>query len=169
MIRLYAYSILLLNLACGAAVADDDPFLWLEEIQDEKALDWVRGQNAKTFEELRDDDLYKSLYDEAFAILTSDARIPEGNIIGDHFYNFWQDQERVRGIWRRSSLNDVIAGSPVWETVLDIDSLEETEQQNWVYKHADCRGGDSDRCLIELSRGGKDGGHGSGVFLLREH
>lgn len=138
------------------AVADDDPYLWLEQVQDEKALDWVRGQNANTFAELRDNDIYRTLYDEAYAILNSAARIPEGSITGDYFYNFWQDEVNVRGILRRSELDDVITGAPVWEPVLDVDALEDAEQENWVYKSYDCVGGDSDRCLIELSRGGKD-------------
>ena len=88
MIRLISRIAFIATLSGSAAFADDDPYLWLEEVQDEKALDWVRDQNAKTFDELRDNDLYKKLYNEAFAILTSDARIPEGSIVGDHFYNF---------------------------------------------------------------------------------
>ena len=156
MIRLISRIAFIATLSGSAAFADDDPYLWLEEVQDEKALDWVRDQNAKTFDELRDNDLYKKLYDEAFAILTSDARIPQGSIIGDHFYNFWQDDVHIRGIWRRTSLDDYIAGSPQWETVLDFDALEEAEHENWVYHGYDCLGGDSDRCLMELSHGGKD-------------
>ncbi|MDX1509473.1 MAG: prolyl oligopeptidase family serine peptidase, partial [Woeseiaceae bacterium] len=135
---------------------EDDPYLWLEEIQDEKALDWVRQKNAETFDELRDNELYEQLYDEALSILTSEARIPDGGVIGDYFYNFWQDDIHVRGIWRRSPVDAFIAGEPEWETVLDMDALDEREQQNWIWGHADCRGGDNDRCLIELSRGGKD-------------
>ncbi len=130
MIRQISCFTLVAILACNTAVAGDDPFLWLEQVQDEKALDWVRSQNAKTFEELRDNDLYKKLYDEAFAILTSDARIPEGSIVGDHFYNFWQDDVHIRGIGRRSPVDDFIAGSPQWETVLDFDALEEAEHEN---------------------------------------
>ena len=151
-----AYSLFLSVLAWGAAVADDDPYLWLEEVQNEKALDWVRGQNASTFEELRENDVYEKLYEEAYAIMTSDARITEGSIEGDQFFNFWQDEIHVRGILRRTSLDYFIAGSPQWETVLDIDALEEAEQRNWVYKGYDCLGGESDRCLIRLSLGGKD-------------
>ena len=130
MIRHFYCFALIATLGCNTADADDDPYLWLEQVQDEQALDWVRGQNAKTFEELRENDLYKKLYDEAFAILTSDARIAEGSIVGDHFYNFWQDDVHIRGIWRRSPLDDFIAGSPQWETVLDFDALEEAEHEN---------------------------------------
>jgi prolyl oligopeptidase len=154
--RLLSYSLLIFILVFSVAIADDDPYLWLEEVQNEEALDWVRGQNSKTFDELRENDVYKKLYEEAFAILTSDARIPDGEIIGDHFYNFWQDDIHVRGIWRRSPFDKFVAGSPEWETVLDMDALEEEKHENWVYHGVDCLGGDSDRCLVELSRGGKD-------------
>ncbi len=151
-----AYSLLFLLLTVGLVLADDDPYLWLEEVQDEKALDWVRGQNASTFEELRENDVYEKLYEEAYAIMTSDARITEGSIEGDQYFNFWQDEIHVRGILRRASLGDFIAGSPEWETVLDVDALEEAEHRNWVYKGYECVGGESDRCLIQLSLGGKD-------------
>lgn len=151
------YSITFLSLMLAAvAAAEEDPYLWLEEVQDETALEWVRGQNASTFEELRDNEVYRQLYDEAYAILTSDARIPEGSIVGDHYYNFWQDEINVRGLLRRSPIKDLIAGSPNWEPVLDVDALDEKEHRNWVYQGYDCVGGDSDRCLIELSLGGKD-------------
>jgi prolyl oligopeptidase len=156
MIRRFSCSLICSVLVSSAALAADDPYLWLEDVQDEKALDWVRGQNASTFEELRENDVYKRLYEEAYAIMTSDARITEGSIEGNQFFNFWQDEVHVRGILRRTSLDDFIAGTPVWETVLDIDALEEVEHRNWVYKHYDCLGGESDRCLIELSLGGKD-------------
>ena len=148
--------LLFLVLTVGIALADDDPYLWLEGVQDEKALDWARDQNAHTFEELRENDVYEKLYEEAYAIMTSDARITEGSIEGDYFFNFWQDEVHVRGVLRRTLLDDFIAGSPEWEILLDIDALEEAEQRNWVYKGYDCIGGDSDRCLIELSLGGKD-------------
>jgi prolyl oligopeptidase len=32
--------------------ADDDPFLWLEEVEGAEALSWVEEQNAASFERL---------------------------------------------------------------------------------------------------------------------
>ena len=154
--KLACFAAVLPALCVASAIADDDPYLWLEEVQDEKALDWVREKNAETFDELRDNDVYQRLYDEALSILTSDARIPDGGVIGDHFYNFWQDDIHVRGIWRRTPVDDFIAGDPEWETVLDMDALEEQEHENWIWQGADCRGGDNDRCMVEVSHGGKD-------------
>ena len=138
------------------ALAEEDPFLWLENVESERALDWVRGQNAETFEELTENSLYEQLYSEALTILTSDARIPEGRIIGDDFHSFWQDEQYVRGVWRRTSLASFVAGEPEWSIVLDIGALADEEDVNWVYSGIDCLGGESDRCLVELSIGGKD-------------
>lgn len=145
-----------LTLFTTSALAEDDPFLWLEEVESERALDWVRGQNAETYEQLTDNQLYEQLYSEALAILNSDARIPEGQIIGDEFHSFWQDEQYVRGVWRRTSLQSFVAGEPEWSNVLDIGALAEKEDINWVYSSIDCLGGSSDRCLVELSIGGKD-------------
>jgi len=139
----------------AALAAEEDPYLWLEDIQGEEALEWVNEQNDRTFAELRDSEIFEALYDEAYAILTSDERLPEGSIIGDHFYSFWQDEINVRGVWRRMPLDAFRQGKTEWETVLDIDALEEREHENWVYQANNCLGG-TDRCLIELSRGGKD-------------
>ena len=147
---------LLLTLFVSVSFAEDDPYLWLEEVQNEDALSWAREHNNRTFDELRDSDVYRQLYAEAFQIMTSDARIPDGKIIGDHYYNFWQDEIHVSGIWRRSPLDKLLATAPEWETVLDIDALKDIEDENWVYQTNTCVGGDSDRCLIELSKGGKD-------------
>ncbi|MFQ5608650.1 MAG: prolyl oligopeptidase family protein [Woeseiaceae bacterium] len=154
--RLACLGALLTALSFHALADEEDPYLWLEEVQDEKALDWVRAKNADTFAELRDNAVFRQLYDEALGILTSDARIPDGGILGNHFYNFWQDDIHVRGVWRRSPLDEFIAGTPEWETVLDMDALEEEEHDNWIWQGVDCVGGDSDRCMVEVSHGGKD-------------
>jgi prolyl oligopeptidase len=157
MVRCLYISVLVLSLWWTAVAADQDPYLWLEEIQGEKALNWARANNKKTFKELRDNKLYAELFDEAYAILTSDARIPIGSTVGEYYYDFWQDEVNIRGRLRRAPLDSLISGAPVWESVLDMDKLESDEHQNWVYQNnLDCVGGSNDRCLVEISRGGKD-------------
>jgi prolyl oligopeptidase len=149
-----------LPLACLAvtvARADGaDPYLWLEEVQGTSALAWVHERNAETFADLRDTAVFEELNREAYAILTSDARLPHGSIVGDDFHDFWQDPVHVRGVWRRTPVDRLATGEPDWQTVLDIDGLARDEGKNWVFKSIDCVGGDSDRCLLELSDGGKD-------------
>ncbi len=157
MIKLRACWLPLTCLAGGfACAAEDDPYLWLEEIQGKKALEWVHERNAETFAELRDTPVFAALNAEAYAILTSDARLPSGSIVGDAFHDFWQDPVHVRGIWRRTPVDRLAAGKPAWQTVLDLDALAREEGANWVYQSIDCVGGESDRCLLELSDGGKD-------------
>ena len=42
------------------AVADD-PYLWLEEVEGEQALAWVKGQNSRTLAQLQADPVYADL------------------------------------------------------------------------------------------------------------
>jgi prolyl oligopeptidase len=140
----------------GTGESSVDPFQWLEDIDGAKALDWVRAQNARTLKDLQSDPLYSQLYREALEILTSKERLPIGEIHGDHVYNFWQDDQHIRGIWRRAALETYRAGKPAWETLLDVDALAKTENENWVFQNANCLPPKYERCLISLSRGGSD-------------
>ena len=142
--------------APASAQEEEDPYLWLEDVEGEEALAWVEAHNEATLAELQASPRYDALYERALAILNSDDRIPYPSIQGDYLYNFWQDAGHERGIWRRTSWDDYLAGDPTWETVLDVDALAAAEGVNWVYKGADCLAPDYRRCLVALSRGGAD-------------
>ncbi len=133
-----------------------DPYLWLEEIEGDRALAWVEAENSRSLPVLESHPLFEALHSEATTILTSESRLPYGQIIGAHVYNFWQDAEHVRGLWRRASLSSYIAGRPDWQTLIDVDQLARDAKENWVFNSYNCLGKNSDRCLIELSRGGQD-------------
>ena len=152
-------SILALTLLAGgtmANAADEDPYLWLEDVEGAKALDWVKARNADSQKTLEADPSFKPLYDRLLAINNSNERIPYITKIGTRFYNFWKDANHVRGIWRRTTLDEYRKAEPKWETVLDLDALNKAENANWVWKGADCIEPEQDRCLISLSRGGGD-------------
>ncbi|WDI32722.1 prolyl oligopeptidase family serine peptidase [Hyphococcus flavus] len=138
------------------AIASEDPYLWLEEIEGERALAWVEQENERSLPELTSHPLFDTLHQEATDILTSDSRLPYGQIMGDYIYNHWQDDMHVRGLWRRSPLADYLIGAPNWTTLIDIDQLARDEEENWVFHNSNCLGKRSDRCMIELSRGGQD-------------
>lgn len=150
--------LLLPGLILLAATAQDydDPYLWLEEIEGEKALEWVEERNQLTNELLSAHPLFDPLRERILEILNSDDRIPFPSIIGEHLYNFWQDSENPRGIWRRTTWDSYLTGTPDWETVLSIDALAEEEGVNWSYGGAIFLPTDYSRCLIRLSRGGAD-------------
>lgn len=135
---------------------DTDPFSYMEEVEGAKALDWVRGQNARTLGHLEADARFAPMRDAALAILNNKDRLALGGIRDGYLYNFWQDETNVRGLWRRAPLTTYVAGKPVWEPLLDIDALSRSENANWVFKGADCGPARSTRCLISLSNGGKD-------------
>ena len=52
-----------------------DPYLWLEEITGDDALDWVRSHNEPTLAELCDA-RFEQMRAEALEVLDTDARIP---------------------------------------------------------------------------------------------
>lgn len=140
----------------AAAQEAGDPYLWLEDIEDERALAWARERSNRTLEELGGHPLFDFLYEEFLAILTSDDRIPNPSIMGDRLYNFWQDAAHERGIWRRSSWESYLSGDPEWETVLDIDALAAQEGVNWSFGGATCLPPEYRRCMVHLGRGGSD-------------
>ena len=139
-----------------APEASADPYLWLEDVSAVRSLDWVRKQNAKSTKQLEGSKDFAKLRDDIKAILDSDDKIALVNKIGDRYYNFWQDAEHTRGIWRRTTLDEYRKDSPTWETVLDIDALNKAERENWVWHGAECLKPANQRCLIGLSRGGAD-------------
>jgi prolyl oligopeptidase len=136
--------------------ASNDPYLWLEDVSSPKAMAWVDAHNARSTSILESDPRYQQYYKEALEIAQAKDRIPYGSFIGSQVYNFWQDADHVRGIWRRSSLESYSSGNPQWETVLDLDALASAEKANWVWKGASCARPLERRCLISLSDGGED-------------
>jgi prolyl oligopeptidase len=135
----------------------DDPYLWMEEIEGTRAMDWAKAQNAKTLPVLQGDARYATLESQALAILNAKDRIPGVSFAGDGaLRNFWQDKDHVRGIWRKTTLDSYRGAEPAWETILDIDALSKAESANWVFKGASCLPPEDTRCLITLSNGGKD-------------
>ncbi len=136
--------------------AQQDPYLWLEEIESERALAWVGKRNANSLAALESDPRFEGFKKRNLEVLTADDRIPYGRYNGRHVYNFWQDEEHVRGILRRTSLSSYRRENPSWETVLDLDELAAQEGENWVYKGMISLAPRHERAMLHLSRGGKD-------------
>jgi prolyl oligopeptidase len=134
----------------------DDPYLWLEEVTGETALDWVRERNATTVAELTGGERFAGLRDGIREVLDADNRIPYVRRRGDHLYNFWQDAANPRGLWRRTTLESYRTRSPEWEVVLDVDALAKAEDESWVWQGAAVLRPGHHRALVELSRGGAD-------------
>jgi prolyl oligopeptidase len=133
----------------------DDPYLWLEDIDGDDALTWVRERNDTSIAQLRDDD-FERMRTEALEVLDTDTRIPYVRRRGEHLYNFWRDATNPRGLWRRTTLDSYRSSSPEWEVMIDVDELARAHDENWVWAGADVIEPDHTLALVSMSRGGSD-------------
>ncbi len=149
--------VVLTSLSFSAMPAQhDDPYGYLEDVDSARSLAWVEAQNAVSTKELQGDPGYDALYARLLAIYDSKERIPAIRKIGPWFYNFWRDADHVRGVMRRTTLDEYRKAEPAWDTVIDVDALSAADGENWVWKGWDCRYPDDRRCIVYLSRGGGD-------------
>ncbi len=149
--------ILLLFMIIGlTAEAQNDPYQYLEEVDGKKALEFVDNHNKKSFEKLSNSPYYQDIYNKSLAVYNSAERIVTPSIYGAYVYNFWQDKEHVRGIWRRTEKTSYVSGNPSWETLLDLDVMSARDGVMWVYKGASGLYPDYNLFLVSLSKGGGD-------------
>jgi prolyl oligopeptidase len=134
----------------------EDPFLWLEKIDEPKSLDWVREQNARSKPALEAVPGFKDGQARVLAILDAKDKVPYASKMGKYLYNFWQDDANPRGLWRRTSYADYTKDKPTWEIVIDVDALNKAESASWVWKGETCLYPKYELCLVNLSRGGGD-------------
>lgn len=125
---------------------------WLDE-HSARTIKWIEAQDSRTLGQLRQDPRFATFEAAAADILTDPARFVPVTFIGEHAYQYWQTRESPFGIWRRTPRSAYLAGTPSWETVIDVQALATAEHQRFLFAGADCH---ERRCLISLSRAGKD-------------
>ena len=107
MFRILAVAATCALAAAGAAAQTAppaDPYLWLEDVEGARAMGWVKAENAKTLNVLEKDARFPGLLSDALTIAEAKDRIPAPEFLDGQVYNFWQDADHVRGVWRRASL-----------------------------------------------------------------
>ena len=134
----------------------DADHLYLEEVLGEQALGEVKAWNTRSLARLEADPRFKEMQAEALAILNSKDKIPYVSYRAGEVHNFWQDADHVRGVWRSSTLDSYLGDDIAWETILDFDALAKAENKNWVYKGNSCLPPLYEKCIVNLSDGGKD-------------
>lgn len=133
-----------------------DENLWLEDVEGDEALSWVRERNAVAESTLFVHPGFERVRASTLDVLEADDRIAYPSRHGDLVHNFWTDAEHRRGLLRRSTWDAYRTGDPEWETILDIDALCELEDESWVFHGSSTRRPARRRALIELSPGGSD-------------
>ncbi len=69
----------------------DDPYVWLEDKDGPRAMQWVEAENARTLPRLENDPRYPVFHREALAIATAEDRIPYPNLLNGRVFNLWRD------------------------------------------------------------------------------
>jgi prolyl oligopeptidase len=166
---------------------EEDPYVWLEEVESEKSLKFATDANEKCLSALGNPKTSDTqTYEKVLSILESDERIAyvtqygydEENDDQPIMMNLWKDKNNSKGLWRKTTLESYKSDSPVWETVLDVDQLAEKDGISWVWKGTSAlprardpmsNGGKRiTRTLLNLSRGGSDAVHIKEFDLLKE-
>jgi prolyl oligopeptidase len=134
---------------------DDDPYLWLEEVDGERALAWVEGENAATLARFGGA-RFAADRDTLVAIFDRPDNIPVIARRGSRVFNFWKDAAQPRGLWRTTTLDNYRGERPEWDILLDLDALAAKEGEDWTWSGATTIPGTHDRAIVQLSRGGAD-------------
>ncbi len=134
---------------------DDDPYIWLEDIDSEVSLTWVESQNARTLARHAGPQ-FAADRDALAEIFNRPDNIPYVTRRGGLLYNFWRDTEHPRGLWRRTTLASFSNDAPDWEVLLDLDALAAAEGEDWVWGGASTLPPAHERAILRLSRGGSD-------------
>lgn len=140
----------------GVQDSENDPYLWLEEVTGERALDFARAHNEVVMERFAASDRFDALQHRILDMLDTDAKIAFPGRRGQWLYNFWRDAAHPRGLWRRTTFAEYVKAEPEWDVLIDLDAVAAAEDENWVWGGAGVLRPDQSRALISLSRGGAD-------------
>ncbi|MBO0883640.1 MAG: S9 family peptidase, partial [Mycobacterium sp.] len=134
----------------------EDPYLWLEDITGERALDFARTRGEWAAARFASSERFDEIRCRILDMLDTDTKIPYPSRRGRWFYNYWRDAAQPRGVWRRTTFEEYSKDDPDWEVLLDLDAVAAAEEENWVWGGASVFRPDQTRALLSLSRGGAD-------------
>ena len=86
--RNFFFMLILVMTAPFIYAQSHDPYLWLEEVENPKALEWVETWNKKSLDIISSQPGYTGLYEKNLKILNSTDRIAQPEILGNYVYNF---------------------------------------------------------------------------------
>jgi prolyl oligopeptidase len=133
-----------------------DKYIWLEDVQSPRAMDWVKAEDARSLKVLQADTHYTGYYDQALKIAESPSRLPSPQQRNGEIYNLWHDADHINGIYRKTTLADYLTPHPNWKTVIDYDALGKQDNVKWVAHGLDCLYPGDHYCMTVLSAGGED-------------
>lgn len=139
-----------------SATPNDADFLYLEDVQGDRALGFARAHNTVSEGALTGEPGFKPLEERLRAIYSSKEKIPSPSVANGVIRNFWTDGDHPRGLWRQTTLAEYKKADPKWTTLIDVDALNKAENESYVFHGADCLYPEERKCLVNLSKGGGD-------------
>ena len=116
----------------------EDKYIWLEDATGTRAMEWVKAEDARTAKIMEADPRFASYNEAALKVSEDPSRLPMPGLRGNDVYNFWNDEKNVRGLLRKTTLDDYSSPNPHWQTVLDVDALDKAEGKSWVFHGENC-------------------------------
>jgi prolyl oligopeptidase len=83
-----------------------DKYIWLEEVNSPRAMDWVKAENARTAKLLEADPRFDSWAADALKVSEDPSRLPMPDLRGNDVFNEWNDQNNPRGLLRKTTVAD---------------------------------------------------------------
>ncbi len=133
-----------------------DNYLWLENIESQRSLKWVKKQNEKSLSLFEKDSRFKETLKVIQNNLLSIDRVPRPDLANGKIENLWTDKEHPRGLWRTTTIDSYKTSNPEWDLILDVDQLNKKENKSWVFDGSECLEEDPKLCLVFLSDAGSD-------------
>ena len=73
--------------------AQEHRYLWLEEIESEKALEFVTAQSKITQDKLSNSKVYEDIYNKCLEIYNFSDKLILQSTTNEFVYNFWKDEK----------------------------------------------------------------------------
>ena len=142
-----------------ASNTEGDPYIWLEEIKNDRVDTWVEKQNKKTKERLTTDTRFLTIAQQFENMLSEGNSVPSlVDLTQNHgyIYQVHQNKDNPRGVFRRIKIDD-FSNASKWENLIDIDKLAAKDERNWFLNSYQLTFSPSGtKMLIPLSDGGTD-------------
>ena len=129
---------------------DDDPYLWLEEIEGARARPGSTTQNARTLGGVRRAG-GRAGRDDARGDLRPARQDPvSSRRRGPYCLQFLERMPRIRAASGGAPRRKASASEqPQWDVLLDLDALAAAEGEDWIWSGASTRPGTHDRAIVQ--------------------
>jgi prolyl oligopeptidase len=164
MFRPHAMTFLVVAVCLSAGAAQSpkeppDPYMWLEEIDSPKSLEWVQARTDAARTWLK---AHGAVYESVMAPLApvvpnKTPPLPASPVLQGQYVDVSpRPAFSPRGVWGRFTLDGFINRSAPPPILLDADALGRSEGVPWVLGGTECLAPAYIRCLVRLSRGGSE-------------